>query len=41
VRVHQANGKVVDLRSGSVYATHSQHWLLAALPLPPEFVERG
>jgi ATP-dependent Clp protease ATP-binding subunit ClpA len=36
VRIHQHDGKHVDLRSGKVYSTVSPAWLLAALPLPPE-----
>jgi ATP-dependent Clp protease ATP-binding subunit ClpA len=39
VRIHQENGKYVDLRSGQVYPRISYAWLLAALPLPAEFQE--
>jgi ATP-dependent Clp protease ATP-binding subunit ClpC len=38
VRIHQEEGKHVDLRSGSVYAKVSPAWLLAALPLPEELI---
>jgi hypothetical protein len=38
VGVYQENGRRVDLRSGAVYPNVNKEWLLAALPLPPEFV---
>ncbi|HZZ77750.1 MAG TPA: AAA family ATPase [Gemmataceae bacterium] len=39
VRIHQENGKKVDLRSGEVYPYAHVAWLIEPLPLPVEFQE--